>query len=67
MSWRQQKEENKLSINLIIFILEACGAFAMKIRDDIVQKRLLSTTVLFKVDKPHLNTDSVNNSKRSRG
>lgn len=35
-----KKEENKLSNNLVIFILEACGAFAMKIYDGIIQKWL---------------------------
>lgn len=36
----QQKEENKFSNNLVIFILEARGAFAMKIQNDIIQKRV---------------------------
>lgn len=36
----KNKEENKLCNNLVIFILEACGAFAMKNYDDIIQKGL---------------------------
>ena len=35
-----KKEENKLSNNMVIFILEAYGAFAMKTYDDIIQKGL---------------------------
>lgn len=41
LSWRQKKkEENKLDNNLVIFILELCGAFATKNYDDIIQKGL---------------------------
>lgn len=36
----KKKEENKLSNNLVIFILELCGAFAIKNYDDIIQKGL---------------------------